>query len=74
MLPPVPFPRTSPATRMRVVPDRTDGFQVKPVPRLETAEIAEDGTEKDWPPGMMPSNVGLLNPKMSMLNETKTWK
>lgn len=53
-LPPVPSPRSSPATIMRVVPSRTEGIQLNPVPSLDTCVIEPSGIEKDCPPGMTP--------------------
>jgi len=59
-LPPVPRPRLSPATTMSVVPSRTEGIQLNPVPSLDTWVIWPWGIEKDCPPGMTPWKDGVL--------------
>lgn len=48
---------------MRVVPERKDGFQLKPMPRLVILVRLDEitGIAKDWPPGMTPWKEGVLN-------------
>jgi hypothetical protein len=47
--------------RMRVVPERKDGFQLKPMPRLVILVRLDEitGIAKDWPPGMTPWKEGV---------------
>jgi hypothetical protein len=59
-LPPVPSPRSSPATTMSVEPSRTEGVQLNPVPWPDNCVIWPSGIEKDCPPGMTPWKDGLL--------------
>jgi len=55
-----PAPRLSPPTTKSVVPARTEGVQVKPVPWLGISLRVDKGTVKDWPPGITPRKAALL--------------
>jgi hypothetical protein len=60
VLPAVPLPLESPPIRIKVVPPRRLGVHVKPVPVLATFVIWFSGMENDWPPGITPRKLGVL--------------
>ena len=61
LLPPVPGPRSSPATSTSIVPDRTFGVQLNPVPSFVTLVIVPWGMANDSPPGITPLNWAVLD-------------
>jgi hypothetical protein len=58
-LPPVPRPRSSPETTMRVEPVRTVGTHWNPVPISVVLVMVPSGIENDSPPGMTPWKFGM---------------
>jgi hypothetical protein len=62
LLPALPFPRSSPPTRIKVVIPRSGGVHEKPVPWpwLSMLVMEPWGIANELPPGMTPWNVGLL--------------
>ena len=59
-LPPVPFPRLSPATMSSWVMPRTLGVHEKPVPVSVVVLMSAGGMAKESPPGMTPVKYGVL--------------
>jgi hypothetical protein len=54
--PELPGPRSSPPTRVKLVPARTLTVQLKPVPIPGTVAMPEWVIGNDCPPGMTPTN------------------